>query len=222
MNTGKTAALFALILKTLPLWVFVIFTLSSAGPQRGNKQSQYHQLPVEWVGITTPSLALDTSLRRPKCVKPAVGFHSGSLIASLKLAVHSWAESSLTILYGSRRLTHLASLQLHNDPRQHLWWLCVSLLCVCRRMIEEGSKRGKALVEKRQLFMEMSECSARRSACFSLRSSNGAGGVLSMWLLPLVSARVLECAPCSCRHVKFCSQGADKMINLPLLLFFLW
>lgn len=33
------------------------------------------------------------------------------------------------------------------------------LLCclMCRRMIEEGSKRGKATVEKRQLFMEMSE-----------------------------------------------------------------
>ncbi|MEQ2157545.1 hypothetical protein GOODEAATRI_002911 [Goodea atripinnis] len=26
---------------------------------------------------------------------------------------------------------------------------------MCHRMIEEGSKRGKAMVEKRQLFMEM-------------------------------------------------------------------
>lgn len=37
---------------------------------------------------------------------------------------------------------------------------CSVLCCVmCHRMIEEGSKRGKAMVEKRQLFMEMSEWS---------------------------------------------------------------
>ncbi|MEQ2190641.1 hypothetical protein XENOCAPTIV_003410 [Xenoophorus captivus] len=42
---------------------------------------------------------------------------------------------------------------------------------MCHRMIEEGSKRGKAMVEKRQLFMEMSECSQLREASFSYSST---------------------------------------------------
>ena len=33
-------------------------------------------------------------------------------------------------------------------------------MCVILRMIEESSKSGKSLVEKRQLFMEMSEYAA--------------------------------------------------------------
>lgn len=41
-------------------------------------------------------------------------------------------------------------------------------------MIEEGSKRGKALVEKRQLFMEMSECERSAHARFSLELSAAA------------------------------------------------
>lgn len=36
--------------------------------------------------------------------------------------------------------------------------------CVPLRMIEEGSKRGKAMVEKRQLFMEMSEWTDREKS----------------------------------------------------------
>lgn len=47
----------------------------------------------------------------------------------------------------------------------------------CRRMIEEGSKRGKALVEKRQLFMEMSECERSAHARFSLELSAAAAMV---------------------------------------------
>lgn len=52
--------------------------------------------------------------------------------------------------------------------------LCVAFMkllvlwcSLCHRMIEEGSKRGKAMVEKRQLFMEMSEWS-RLSLHYSL------------------------------------------------------
>lgn len=44
-------------------------------------------------------------------------------------------------------------------------------------MIEEGSKRGKALVEKRQLFMEMSECERSAHARFSLELSAAAAMV---------------------------------------------
>lgn len=55
-------------------------------------------------------------------------------------------------------------------------------------MIEEGSKRGKALVEKRQLFMEMSEC--ERSLFFGVVGGGGGdGGALSTSLLPLKCRR---------------------------------
>lgn len=45
-----------------------------------------------------------------------------------------------------------------NDIANNIWnKKQVFFLCAAFRMIEEGSKRGKAAVEKRQLFMEMSE-----------------------------------------------------------------
>lgn len=50
----------------------------------------------------------------------------------------------------------------------------------CRRMIEEGSKRGKALVEKRQLFMEMSECERSAHARFSLELSAAAAAMVAL------------------------------------------
>lgn len=97
------------------------------------------------------------------------------------------------------------------------WFVCVwtALCCVmCRRMIEEGSKRGKALVEKRQLFMEMSECSrlhGRAPAALSAlprrarvilwvvwEIGGGGGGVASHVLHESshsVLLRVFECAP---------------------------
>lgn len=45
-----------------------------------------------------------------------------------------------------------------NDIANNIWnKKQVFFLYAAFRMIEEGSKRGKAAVEKRQLFMEMSE-----------------------------------------------------------------
>lgn len=79
-------------------------------------------------------------------------------------------------------------------------------------MIEEGSKRGKALVEKRQLFMEMSECSA--------------GGVFvrclarAAQLLPLKCWReCLNALPVSCKRAKFWSHEADQQINSQFFFF---
>lgn len=54
---------------------------------------------------------------------------------------------------------------------------------MCRRMIEEGSKRGKALVEKRQLFMEMSECSRLRGRAPAALSALCHGGLVSFFEL---------------------------------------
>lgn len=46
-------------------------------------------------------------------------------------------------------------------------------------MIEEGSKRGKAMVEKRQLFMEMSEWSRpRENLFFTIRGQRRSARVI--------------------------------------------
>lgn len=83
-------------------------------------------------------------------------------------------------------------------------------------MIEEGSKRGKALVEKRQLFMEMSECERSAHVRFSLDLSAAAAalcaspGEVDIAPPTQVSARGFECAPCSCKRAIFCSHERKK------------